>query len=114
NVPSCGYCPVSCRFSPCSSCAATSPRSSCGCHGGFSRIAPGMKIVITGGGGFIGSKLAKALLARGTLAAERIARLTLVDQAFPSDLPKDARLEALAGDISDPAFAARAIAPDTG
>jgi len=41
-----------------------------------------MKIVITGGGGFIGFKLAKALLSRGTLAAERIARLTLVDQAF--------------------------------
>ncbi len=72
-----------------------------------------MKIVITGGGGFIGFKLAKALLARGTLAAETIARLTLVDQAFPADLPKDPRLETLAGDISDPGFAARAIAPDT-
>jgi nucleoside-diphosphate-sugar epimerase len=72
-----------------------------------------MKIVITGGGGFIGSKLAKALLARGTLAAERIARLTLVDQAFPADLPEDPRLATLAGDISDPKFAARAIAPDT-
>src|SRR2546422_7450111 len=72
-----------------------------------------MKIVITGGGGFIGFKLAKALLARGTLAAEKIARLTLVDQAFPADLPKDPRLETLAGDISDPEFAARAIAPDT-
>src|SRR5258707_973684 len=72
-----------------------------------------MKIVITGGGGFIGFKLAKALLARGTLAAEPIARLTLVDQAFPADLPKDPRLAALAGDISDPDFAARAIAADT-
>ena len=72
-----------------------------------------MKIVITGGGGFIGFKLAKALLARGTLAAERIARLTLVDQAFPGDLPKDPRLETLAGDISDAKFAARAIATDT-
>ena len=72
-----------------------------------------MKIVITGGGGFIGSKLAKALLARGTLAAEKIARLTLVDQAFPADLPEDPRLETLAGDISDPKFAARAIAADT-
>ncbi len=72
-----------------------------------------MKIVITGGGGFIGFKLAKALLARGTLAAERIARLTLVDQAFPADLPKDPRLATLAGDISDPEFAARAIAADT-
>ena len=72
-----------------------------------------MKIVITGGGGFIGFKLAKALLAHGTLAAETIARLTLVDQAFPPDLPKDSRLETLAGDISDPKFAARAIAGDT-
>ncbi|HMG60964.1 MAG TPA: NAD-dependent epimerase/dehydratase family protein, partial [Burkholderiales bacterium] len=72
-----------------------------------------MKIVITGGGGFIGFKLAKALLARGTLGAEKIARLTLVDQAFPADLPKDTRLTTLAGDISDPKFAARAIAADT-
>ena len=72
-----------------------------------------MKIVITGGGGFIGSRLAKALLARGTLAAEKIARLTLVDQAFPAGLPGDPRLTTLAGDISDPKFAARAIAPDT-
>jgi nucleoside-diphosphate-sugar epimerase len=74
---------------------------------------PDMKIVITGGGGFIGFKLAKALLARGTLAAEKIARLTLVDQAFPADLPKDPRLETIAGDISDPKFGARAIAADT-
>ena len=72
-----------------------------------------MKIGITGGGGFIGSRLAKALLARGTLAAEKIARLTLVDQAFPAGLPGDPRLTTLAGDISDPKFAARAIAPDT-
>jgi len=77
-----------------------------------------MKIVITGGGGFIGFKLAKALLARGALAgadgtAQKITRVILVDQAFP-DLPKDARLEMLSGDISDPGFAARAIAPDTG
>jgi len=72
-----------------------------------------MKIVITGGGGFIGSRLAKALLARGTLAAEKIARLTLVDQAFPAGLPGDPRLTTLAGDISDLKFAARAIAPDT-
>ena len=75
-----------------------------------------MKIVITGGGGFIGFKLAKALLARGTLAgadgtAQKITRVTLVDQAFPADLPEDPRLETLAGDISDPGFAARAIAP---
>jgi nucleoside-diphosphate-sugar epimerase len=78
-----------------------------------------VKIVITGGGGFIGFKLAKALLARGTLAdrdgaPQKIARLVLADQAFPANLPTDPRLETLAGDISDPQFAARAIPPDTG
>jgi len=71
-----------------------------------------MRVVITGGGGFIGAKLARALLARGTLDGGRITRLVLADQAFP-DLPKDARLETFAGDIADPAFAARAITPDT-
>jgi nucleoside-diphosphate-sugar epimerase len=77
-----------------------------------------MKIIITGGGGFIGFKLAKALLARGTLVgadggAQKITRLTLVDQAFPADLPKDSRLEALRGDISDPRFVGRTLTPDT-
>ena len=76
-----------------------------------------MKVVITGGGGFIGSKLARALLARGTLAGpdgaqRKITRLLLADQAFPA-LPDDARLETLSGDISDPVFAARAITPET-
>lgn len=76
-----------------------------------------MRVVITGGGGFIGSRLAKALLARGTLAGadgtqRRIERLVLADQGFPG-LPSDSRLETLAGDVADPAFASRAIAPDT-
>jgi len=77
-----------------------------------------VKIVITGGGGFIGFKLAKALLARGTIAgadgaAQKIGSIVLADQAFPANLPKDPRLETLAGDVSDLVFAARAIAPDT-
>ncbi len=71
-----------------------------------------MKVVITGGGGFLGAKLARALLARGTLAGARIERVALADQAFPP-LPEDPRLEQLAGDVSDPAFVARAITPDT-
>jgi nucleoside-diphosphate-sugar epimerase len=54
----------------------------------------------------------KALLARGTISGQKITRLVLADQAFP-DLPKDARLETLAGDIADSQFAARALAPDT-
>src|SRR5262249_36730270 len=59
-----------------------------------------------------GARRAGALRARGSLAGERITRLPLADRAFPG-FPKDARLETLAGDISDPAFAARAIARDT-
>src|SRR5262249_57990576 len=60
-----------------------------------------------------GARRAGALRARGSLAGERITRLPLADRAFPG-FPKDARLETLAGDIADPAFAARAITPDTG
>ena len=71
-----------------------------------------MKVLITGGGGFIGSKLARALLARGTLAGQKISRLVLADQSFP-EFAADSRLETVAGDIADPGFAARAIAPDT-
>ena len=71
-----------------------------------------MRIVITGGGGFIGAKLARALLERGSLDGRRITRLVLADQAFPG-FPEDARLETLAGDIADPQFAAKAIAPET-
>jgi nucleoside-diphosphate-sugar epimerase len=71
-----------------------------------------MKVVITGGGGFIGARLARALLAGGTLGGQKISRLVLADQAF-RDLPSDERLKTLAGDISDPHFAARAITPDT-
>ena len=71
-----------------------------------------MRVLITGGGGFIGWKLAKALLASGTLSGQKITRLVLADQAFPA-LPRDDRLETLAGDIADPQFVARALTPDT-
>ncbi len=66
-----------------------------------------MKVLITGGGGFIGSRLAKALLARGELGGRAISKLTLLDAGFPTGLPADARLEAVKGDIADPAVIAR-------
>ncbi len=77
-----------------------------------------MKVVITGGGGMLGFKLAKALLARGKLTGTdgketAITRLTLFDTAFPPSPPQDARLEAIAGDISAPGVLARALTPDT-
>jgi nucleoside-diphosphate-sugar epimerase len=59
-----------------------------------------MKLMITGGGGFVGARLARALLARGTLAGERIERLVLTDIAPPpADLLADARVEARTGPL---------------
>ncbi len=59
-----------------------------------------MKLLITGGGGFVGARLARTLLARGTLAGERIDQLVLTDIAPPpADLLADARVEARTGPL---------------
>jgi D-erythronate 2-dehydrogenase len=72
-----------------------------------------MNIVITGGGGFLGSRLAAKLLEQGTLAGKRIARLSLLDAAFPRELPSDPRLNVVSGDVSDTAVLEKVITPDT-
>jgi nucleoside-diphosphate-sugar epimerase len=72
-----------------------------------------MNIVVTGGGGFLGTRLAAKLLEQGTLGGKRISRLTLLDAAFPRDLPKDERLRIVTGDVSDKTVLEKAIAPDT-
>ncbi len=59
-----------------------------------------MKLLITGGGGFVGARLARTLLQRGTLAGQRITRLVLTDIAPPpADLLADARVEARTGPL---------------
>ncbi|MGJ7546380.1 D-erythronate dehydrogenase [Variovorax sp. LT1R16] len=59
-----------------------------------------MKLMITGGGGFLGARLARTLLARGTLAGQRIDRVVLTDIAPPpADLLADARVEARTGPL---------------
>jgi D-erythronate 2-dehydrogenase len=59
-----------------------------------------MKLLITGGAGFIGARLARTLLARETLAGARIDQLVLADQfAPPGDLAADRRVRALTGPL---------------
>ncbi|MFC5605710.1 D-erythronate dehydrogenase [Variovorax soli] len=59
-----------------------------------------MKLLITGGGGFLGARLARTLLARGELAGQRIERVVLTDIAPPpADLAADARVEARTGPL---------------
>lgn len=69
-----------------------------------------MKILITGGGGFLGSRLARTLAARGTLAGATISEIVLLDAKVPLAGP---RFRAVEGDLNDPAVLARAVAKDT-
>ena len=57
-----------------------------------------MKLLITGGAGFVGARLARTLLARGRLAGREIRHIVLADQfAPPPDLLADARVSARTG-----------------
>ena len=59
-----------------------------------------MKLMITGGGGFLGDRLARALLRRGHLAGQKIDRLVLTDIAPPrADLLADPRIEGRTGPL---------------
>jgi len=59
-----------------------------------------VNLLITGGAGFIGSLLARTLLAQGTLGGQRFERLVLADRVAPSeDLLADGRVRAAVGPL---------------
>lgn len=62
-----------------------------------------MHILILGGGGFLGRRLAKELIENGGLTKGELTHLTLVDIAFPEDTIQDSRLECIEADFSDEA-----------
>ena len=64
-----------------------------------------MKVIITGGGGFLGSQLCQKLLERGALTgpsgfAEKIGEIVLLDAVFHRPAT-DARVKQITGDISN-------------
>jgi D-erythronate 2-dehydrogenase len=65
-----------------------------------------MNVLITGGGGFLGSRVAQALRARHPQS-----RIRLMDMAFPAGL--DASLERVEADVSSPQALAAALGDDT-
>src|ERR1017187_1571313 len=76
-----------------------------------------MKILITGGGGFLGYRLAQSLLIRGTVTdadgkQAAISKIVLIDTAFP--VQTDPRLKCVTGDFTNAALLADAMGGDGG
>ncbi len=68
-----------------------------------------MRVVITGGAGFLGRRLARRVLERGRLAGPSgepasVREVVLLDRAAAEGLPADGRLRAVAGDVGDRAL----------
>ncbi len=81
-----------------------------------------VNVVITGGAGFLGARLARELLAAGSLdvaggGARPLARVTLIDRVpVPPDLAADGRVMVVCGDLAElcePAAAGRDVLAGT-
>src|SRR3954451_10614088 len=77
-----------------------------------------MKAIITGAAGFLGARLARALIERGSIkdgggGDQPITGLTLVDVTEPGAIA-DRRVSAVTGDVSDPALLKHVVDAETG
>lgn len=72
-----------------------------------------MNILIIGGGGVVGQKLARALAAKGTLRGAPITRLTLADVVDPAPVEADFTVDTTRCDIADAASVAQVVTQDT-
>jgi nucleoside-diphosphate-sugar epimerase len=77
-----------------------------------------MHVVITGGAGFLGGRLARHLLAGASLSdsagrPQSVTSLTLLDVAMPSAPIADRRVRTLVGDLADARVVEEALTRDT-
>lgn len=72
-----------------------------------------MKVLIIGGGGFVGQKLGRRLAARGTLRGETITEMVLADVVDPATFDAPFALETATCDISKPDEVNALITEDT-
>jgi len=72
-----------------------------------------MNILIIGGAGVVGQKLAQSLAARGTLRGQKISRVTLADVVDPKPVEAPFEVTTTTCDITDPASMEAVITADT-
>jgi D-erythronate 2-dehydrogenase len=67
----------------------------------------GVRIVVTGAAGMVGSRLSRRLLADGVLGSEAISDVLLVDAAAPAPIESGIPVETLVADLADESVAAQ-------